>query len=402
MQIKLTDSLLSVIGVVCGQLLFFLCLWFIGLNFGASQLGEFNLHLSIGMFLGTIFVFRYELACISNSQNSSLNATSNVYLLSLIVTLILLLFSFMLYKDFSLTIIFSLSFLAVQTFINYLNSQRKYVYIGFFRVIINFCFLLFILFLYFWHYQDNLFEVYTALYFCLSFVLLAFILYKQYKSNIRLNFKFFIKENYRYPLYIFPATCCSSIYTYSLSILIPFWYGLSEAGYFAVAYKFGFFPIALLSQSISGVFRRDMLSAVEISKKDAENVYKVYMKYIFIASILYCVFGYLFSEWIITLMFGEKWGNAVIYYKLMIPLFCIQLLYSPASQLFLVFKKQKIDFIVNFLLGITLVVLFIVNYFFKLDVVNLIILFVCISSFILVCNLYITYRIVFKNDRIYY
>ncbi|WP_392558330.1 lipopolysaccharide biosynthesis protein [Orbus mooreae] len=400
-KVRLSDSLISMIGVVVGQLLFFISLWFIGRYLGADVLGELNYQLSLATFLGTIFVFRYELACICNSSLESFKSLCNIYFLAIVVVSILSAIALIFDNSIILIVLFAFSFIVIQGFINYLNSLRKYVYIGFFRCIINLFFTIAVVILFLLDASSNLFLIYSILYSCVAIFLLILVFYEKYQEKTVLDFSFFLQENRRYPLFIFPSTCCSAIYLYALSIFIPVWYGLADAGYFTVAYKMGFFPIALLSQSISGVFRRDMLSALDVSSSDIRDVYKTYMKYMLILAILYGIFSYLFSEWIIEFMFGQSWSLASTIYKYMIPLFFLQLLYSPASQLFLVFKKQKIDFLMNFLFGSALGILFLINYIIHFSLINLIILFTAVSSIVLILNLCITYRMVFNYDRIY-
>lgn len=400
-NIKLSDSIISMIGVVVGQLLFFVSVWFIGRYFGADALGRFNYQLSLALFLGTILVFRYELACICNSSEESFNSLCNTYIIAIFVTCMLGVIAIICERNLLYIVLFAFSFMIIQGYINYLNSLRKYVYIGLFRSLINPLFTIIIIMFFLTDVSSDFFLLYATLYICVAIPLSIFVLYKKHQQHAKLNMKYFLKENSRYPLFILPSTCCSAIYLYSLSILIPIWYGMGDAGYFAVAYKMGFFPIALLSQSVSGVFRRDMLSAIDISKSDVRRVYKTYMKYMLVLAVLYLILGYLFFEPIIDFMFGSNWFIATTIYKYMIPLFCLQLLYSPASQLFLVFKKQKIDFLMNFLLGGALATLFLINHFMRFPLIDLMILFTIVSSIVLVCNLYITYKMVLNYDRIY-
>jgi hypothetical protein len=70
---------------------------------------------------------------------------------------------------------------------------------------------------------------------------------------VRVNLAFF-GANVRFAMFILPSTICGSVLTYSLAIIIPRWFDAESAGYFAAAYRIGFFPVSLIAQSLGGVF----------------------------------------------------------------------------------------------------------------------------------------------------
>ena len=60
------DSVVSLCGVIAGQLAMFLCVYLLGHWRGPGTLGRFNYWLAIGSFISSILAFRYELACIDD------------------------------------------------------------------------------------------------------------------------------------------------------------------------------------------------------------------------------------------------------------------------------------------------------------------------------------------------
>lgn len=399
-MIKVKDSIISIIGVMVSQGNFFLCIWLIGHNSGAEVLGHFNYFLSIGILIGTLCIFRYELSCISDNVKVASNSLINVLILTVFFGMLWYIFLFFTDKSLLIIIIFSLAYIILQSFYYFFNSLRRYLLIGIFKSVINFLFLLLILLVTFL-YSENIdyFLLYTLCYcfiIIVSFIIIISNL--QIKGN-PLNFCNFLKENYRFPLYIFPSTCCSSILLYSLSIVIPTFYSLELAGYFALSYRLGSFPVSLIAQSISGVFRRDMISAkAEDNFSLPKKIYFSYVKMLGIFIIMYLVFGLLLFQFIIEFLFGPEWNNSVIYFYLMIPLFVVQLMYIPLSQVFLVYKKQAVDLILNASMAVSLLFLFGVSYYFDFLLTHLILSFSIISCFILLIGLFITYNIVNEND----
>lgn len=81
-MIRLRDSVVSMAGVVTGQIALFLCISLIGRLRGPEALGHFNYLLALGTFAGTLLALRFELACVTDSPRQSFDAFVNVMALS--------------------------------------------------------------------------------------------------------------------------------------------------------------------------------------------------------------------------------------------------------------------------------------------------------------------------------
>lgn len=79
------DSIVSLAGVVMGQIALFVSIFVIGRRFGPESLGHFNYLLALASFVGTLLALRYELACVDDSPRESFNALVNVTALGLMV-----------------------------------------------------------------------------------------------------------------------------------------------------------------------------------------------------------------------------------------------------------------------------------------------------------------------------
>lgn len=73
-MIRARDSIVSLCGVVAGQIALFGCISLIGRFEGPEALGRFNYLLALATFAGTLLACRYELACVSDSPADSFNA----------------------------------------------------------------------------------------------------------------------------------------------------------------------------------------------------------------------------------------------------------------------------------------------------------------------------------------
>ncbi|WP_321963023.1 oligosaccharide flippase family protein [Paraburkholderia sp. J7] len=362
-MIRARDSVISLAGVLTAQLIFFLCISLIGRHSGPHALGSFNSTLAAGMFIGTLLGLRFELACVSDDPRQAFSAYVNVVALSLVLFVTLEVVALASGCANYLTVgLFAFAFFLQQASSFYLNSLRRYGWITLSRVGINLAFLVAIFI------RPRVpvlsatsdFGIYTVLNLLASLFNTTVIFRNGIRADylLRLSREFFL-TNRRFAKYILPSTLCGSVLTYSLAIVFPLWFGPMNAGYFAAAYRLGFFPVSLIGQSLGGVFRRDALSAVASSKSNSESeltrVYRTYARALALLSVAYLAGGLLLFSPLVALLFGPQWNSAADYFRRLAPLFALQLVYVPLSQIFLVRKQQRTDFLFQLQSGVTLI-----------------------------------------------
>ncbi|PRG95992.1 lipopolysaccharide biosynthesis protein [Burkholderia gladioli] len=350
-MINARDSIVSLTGVVIGQIALFFCIFLIGRWFGPASLGEFNYLLALATFAGTLLAFRYELACVDDVPAVSFNAFVHVTALSLVV--ISLLGVAILVAgggELRIVAVYALAMFVQLAAGSYLNSMRRYGSIALSRVVVNGAFLVGLLLSLACRACVKLdaFAIYAWVNASVSGVMIVAILLSGYRSgySFRLSREFFMR-NRRFALYVLPSTLCASVLTYALSIAIPHWFDAQSAGNFAAAYRFGFFPVSLIAQSVGGVFRRDAIGAM--ARADARTavprVYWTYARALMVLAAVYMVGGLSLFAPLVDLFFGEGWRGAVGFYYILMPLFMMQLIYVPLSQVFLATQAQRIDFL---------------------------------------------------------
>jgi O-antigen/teichoic acid export membrane protein len=64
--------------------------------------------------------------------------------------------------------------------------------------------------------------------------------------------------------------------------------------------------------------------------------------------------GLLLFAPLVNLFFGESWRGSVGFYHSLMPLFALQLVYVPLSQIFLATRAQRIDFLFQLTCGVCL------------------------------------------------
>ncbi|MBR7962658.1 oligosaccharide flippase family protein [Burkholderia vietnamiensis] len=354
------DSIVSLAGVVAGQIALFVCIFVIGRRFGPESLGHFNYLLALATFIGTLLALRYELACVDDVPGESFNAFVNVTMLSVaVVAGVTALLAIAGRGDLYPVSAYALAMFVQLAAGSYLNSLRRYGWIALSRVVVNGAFLAGLMLSLACDAcaHVDVFALYTWVSVAVSIVMAVAILLSGYRSgySFRLSREFFVR-NRRFALYILPSTLCASVLTYALSIAIPHWFDAQSAGYFAAAYRLGFFPVSLIAQSVGGVFRRDAIGAM--ARADAgttvPRVYRIYARALTALAAIYLAGGLVLFAPLVNLFFGESWRGSVGFYHSLMPLFALQLIYVPLSQIFLAARAQRIDFLFQLTCGVCL------------------------------------------------
>ncbi len=398
-MINAKDSLVSLIGVITGQVAIFLCVFLIGRWRGPEVLGQFNYLLALATFGGSMLAFRYELACVNDSPRESFNAFINALALCLAVVAVIVLATAVAGRpDWYVVEIYALASFVQMAAATYFNSLRWYGWIALSRVAINASFLAYLLlgFVCAPCRSGDVFEWYAGLTAVVAAAMAAAIVVSGYRAgySFRVTRRFFV-QNRRFAVYILPSTICASVVTYALSIVIPRWFDAASAGYFAAAYRLGFFPVSLIGQSLGGVFRRDALAAM--ARGDAGNalprVYAVYARALAMLAALYAAAGLVLFAPLVRFFFGENWQGAIDLYYCLMPLFTLQMIYLPLAQIFLAARAQRADFLFQLTCGVCLMGALYVTKLMGLSVQASVSVFSLSGAMLMMLGIALTYRV---------
>lgn len=397
------DSIISLVGVVSGQAALFACIFLIGRWDGPGALGQFNYALAVATFAGTLLGLRYELACVSDSPSHSFHALVNVMALAVALSALLAL-TIAVTGRVEYYPILGYAFAAFSQIAvgSFLNSMRWYGWITVSRVATNVGLLAYLLLS---RQSDasekiGIFDAYMISTACVAIAMVAAVAEIGHRNGYAFTLsRRFFADNLRFAAYILPSTICASVLTYALAIVMPHWYGVEVAGYFALAYRLGFFPVSLIGQSIGGVFRRDAIGA--IARGDARRalsvVYFTYARSLAAIAAVYAIGGFVLFEPVVTWIFGQKWHGATAFFNSLIPLFALQLIYVPLSQIFLATRAQRIDFMFQLASGVSLGLALCVARWLNLSAEVSVYTFSLTGASLMICGIAITRRVLVVN-----
>ncbi|QLC74726.1 hypothetical protein LPB260_14180 [Pseudomonas sp. LPB0260] len=389
MSLRKKDTLISLVGIVTGQLILFACFSVIGRHWGVEELGRLNSSLSLGMFLGTVLALRYELACVQDNQRKSYEALIHTVLIAALSLVFLsLIVNIWNIASADLILVFSATFLLQQASGLYLNTLRKYKLIAAIKVASSLGLVISLSALAATNNLSNTFEVFT--YINLIFSSAVFFIIVKLNGRVKVGLLYF-KENSKFPRYTLPATFLNAAILYSLPIIIPFLFGAATAGFFAVTQRIGFFPVSLSAQSISGIYRRELVSSITSNREGVLDIFFSHFRFLVVVAVLYLVVGNILFGMVVEMLFGQGWGESASYFHALSPLYAMQVIYIPLSQVFMVSNNQRKDLVIQSVLFVVSGSSLFSAYVWGLDVVGALILFSASSVVALMIGVWLTY-----------
>lgn len=170
-------------------------------------------------------------------------------------------------------------------------------------------------------------------------------LFKEKSLLLKINCENIFKNAKRYIK--FPLLSAPSQFLNTLGIQLPILfitqvYGKEEVGLFGLAYSIVNLPMNLIGRSVADVFYSELAN---VGRKDPKRI-KILSKKLLRKMILYGFPPFLilsiFGPSIFSFVFGEAWYDAGVYAQLISLLVFARLIFTPISNVFIVYEKQKI------------------------------------------------------------
>lgn len=248
-----------------------------------------------------------------------------------------------------------------------LTSERKYAKIAAIRFFPNAAFAVYCVGLMSLskgeHAGDGVFNVYSWIFLMSTVVPAAVYLYSA-RALIRASPMKFSALQIQYAKYGVPTTTLNSFVIYASAIMMPMIFDHRDAGIFALAYRVGYFPASLLSQSLGAVFRRDLIDYFEGERKSGVNPSKQFFAMLTFISFALVAACYAGLSLIIHVKMGKDWEASMSVYRLFVPYFITMAVYGSMAQIFIVANQQKIDLMFQTANAASIFLIFATAYFF--------------------------------------
>lgn len=219
------------------------------------------------------------------------------------------------------------------------------------------------------------------------------------KKNISEDeIKWCAKRYLDYPKYSAPSQFLNIVGVQLPVLLITLYYGSQVVGYFGLANSIVNMPMTLIGRSVSDVFYSE---AANIGKKNPSKLKQLsdnLLKRLFILGIIPLVILLAFGPILFTFVYGDTWYQAGVFARILAFLVFFRLVFTPISNLFSIFEKQKIAFILDLLRVVSVVLVFYISRVLKLNEYLTITIYVFIMSIIYVATYLSAQKVL--NDEI--
>lgn len=187
----------------------------------------------------------------------------------------------------------------------------------------------------------------------------------------------------KFPIYTTPSAFLNSIGAHLMPVFLLIVYGPIVAGLFALGERVIGMPMKLIGNSISQAYVSSCAKSVQNKKPIMGMFMKIFTRLLFIAVLLMGLVA-VFGPWIFSLVFGEAWGEAGIYARILSVMFVLRLSIVPLAQTLNVLEKQKYQFYWDLSRVFLLVIAFLYVWLIKTDPITTILIYSLLMSFLYV------------------
>ncbi len=155
------------------------------------------------------------------------------------------------------------------------------------------------------------------------------------------NIKKLLYKYNEFPLYQMPTSILNTFSNHSPIYFFTYFFTIKAVGFYALVQKLFSVPIGLISSSVSQVFYKECCDLYKDQKSTKLIYYKTLYTLVCIA-LPVSVFLFLFSESIVSFIFGKEWSVAGRYIKYLSPAFFMRFIVSPLSTILIVQERIKL------------------------------------------------------------
>lgn len=360
------------------QAINFVSILLIGKYCGPTELGYFSQLIAGGLFIGTILGLRLENACLAADKALAVRAMTNSSAVASMFSIALVAATAVAgHSEYIPVIGLAFGVFLQQALCLALTSERKYSTIAAIRFSPNAIFAIAFVCLMVRSKGEctgtSIFYLYSWIFLALNFTLAAVYIYAGRKM-IPAAFMKFSALQIRYAKYGVPIVTLNSFVIYASAIFLPIVFNHRDAGIFALAYRVGYFPASLLSQSLGGVFRRDLVDYFDGKKRDAANPSKQFFTILTLVSFALVAACYVGLSLVIHFKMGKEWEPSMTVYAIFVPYFISMAIYSSMGAVFIVVNRQNVELVNQAVIAALIMLSLATTYFFGVSFVHTLLL----------------------------
>ena len=160
---------------------------------------------------------------------------------------------------------------------------------------------------------------------------------------------FYLKKYTSFIMWSNPSNFLNILSNYLLIILLNRFYGAVQTGIFVFALNFLEFPLGLLASPIQDIFTQTATSEIEKNGNAKLSFNKTFYLLLLISIFIIIPISLYFSRYI-PLIFGNEWKGSIEIIRAICFIVSIRFISSPLSMIWIIRKKERLNFVWQFLL----------------------------------------------------
>ncbi|MGJ0308719.1 lipopolysaccharide biosynthesis protein [Aliarcobacter cryaerophilus] len=206
------------------------------------------------------------------------------------------------------------------------------------------------------------------------------------------------KEYVKFPKYNLTSNFLENVSSQMPIILLGAFFNSTIVGFYSLSQRLVSIPIGIIGRSIGDVFREEAAKQLTIKGNCREIFLTTFKKLLFI-SILPFILFYFIAPQLFDIVFGNYWIVAGEYARILTPLFFLQFISNPLSNMFMIAEKQEYDLILQIYLLIVVCLSFYVGYYIFDNVKISLYIFTFFYSIKYIVELILSYKFTKKGNN---
>lgn len=210
--------------------------------------------------------------------------------------------------------------------------------------------------------------------------------------------KCLIKRYIKFPFYFMPSQLLNNAGIQLPVIFISAFYGSKEVGFYGLAYSIVSLPMSIIGTSIADVFYGEVARIGKSKPEMIKHLSNKLFKRLLLIGFFPFLIIFLFGPYLFRFVFGGEWGEAGIYARLISLLIFSRLVFTPVSNVFLVYEKQKEILLIDSLRVLLVLSVFLWGHFGRISVYTTLGIYSISMTFIYAYTYFFANKLI--NDQI--